>query len=194
MSLQYILCFIIPHKPTAPSSSAATQPPVTEKQSRTILISNIPRAETVESIINYFSHFGKIESSKHYKPPETHPFSLWHMTILFDNILSAEAAASVRHKSAQVRLATSGPNKPKRNELVMEPKVEQEEEDCFDAAYAHAFENYRPAHYHNGFQHPGHLVESTALSYATPPEIHYQLSLPEYVCPHIFFSDSSIGN
>jgi hypothetical protein len=147
-----------------------------------ILISEIPQEETIESMNRHFSSFGTIEASTFFRNKTG--VGTWHMSITFSNSESATKAAEFRHKHVIVRLPNSRPtpvlSKPKLPQAMEEP-IDLEEGDSFEASAEHAFENYNPVHYRDGFRHPGHLVESSSLSSVDPPPITYQLSLPDHV-------------
>lgn len=163
------------------SSSFVPNPPRFEdKRGRMILISNIPHEETDESMKQYFSTFGSIENTSFFRHHETG--GTWHMSITFSTSESASKAAGFRHKNVTVRLEKSRPTPP----LLSQPKrpegkempIDPEEGDSFEASAEHAFEDYRPVHYRDGFRHPATLVESSSLSSVDPPPITYKLALP----------------
>lgn len=157
-----------------------------DKRSRTILISNISCEETVEGMTKLVSSYGAIESVKHYRSPDTSP---WNMSVLFQTLESAQAAAvNLRLMNIAISLATDGPAKLDRKKVFVNPVMcNLEEDDCFEAALEHAFEDYHPTYINEGVRHPGSLVESTSLSSAILPQISYDISLPEYVQLRLFF-------
>ena len=55
--------------------------------------------------------------------------------------------------------------------------------------YAETYADYRPAKLRSGLAHPDCVVETASLSSVTPPDIHYNLTIPEEVSsfPHSFY-------
>jgi hypothetical protein len=161
-------------------------------RSRTITIWNIPPHRTLETITASFSSFGAIESTK---CQDQNDASRWNMSLVFIHRESALRAASSLHEGLLVRLASSTNSarlnhRPKAVVPNAEREVvELEEDDCFEATEAHAFEDYRPVHSLGGTNHPGHLVQSASLSSVDPPPITYKLTLPDYV--RLFTSQKS---
>ena len=47
--------------------------------------------------------------------------------------------------------------------------------------YAETYADYRPAKLRSGLAHPDCVIESASLSSVTPPDIQYNLSIPEEV-------------
>ncbi|CAD6187636.1 unnamed protein product [Caenorhabditis auriculariae] len=60
----------------------------------------------------------------------------------------------------------------RRNEL---------EEDEENLGYAETYADYTPAKLRSGLAHPDSVVESASLSSVSPPDVRYQISIPEYL-------------
>lgn len=76
------------------------------------------------------------------------------------------------------------PEVPRRQTVeptrVVVPVEEAEEQDSFeDAATESTFHEYAPMKYRGGTPHPDPLVESSSLSAVDPPDVTFQLSLPD---------------
>jgi hypothetical protein len=167
---------------SSPSTPKPKPPPVIDKRGRMILISDIPPEETVESMTQYFSSFGTIETTTFYRHSKT--AGSWHMSVTFSTSESASQAAGFRHKKVTVRLEGSRPTPSTPLRRLPEVTIDPEEGDSFEACLEHAFEDYNPVHFRDGFRHPGRLVESSSLSSVDPPPITYQLALPRNVSDH----------
>jgi hypothetical protein len=160
--------------------------------SRTITIWNIPAQRTLESLVQSFSSFGTIESTKH---PETNDASPWNMSLVYHDKQSARKAASSFHEGLLVYLASTTNPAAKVNQRPLPTDssevIEIEEDDCFEATDVHSFEDYRPVPTVGGFDHPGHLVQSASLSSVDPPPVTYKLSLPDCVSSGLYYSVST---
>lgn len=47
--------------------------------------------------------------------------------------------------------------------------------------YAETYADYVPAKLRSGVAHPDSVVETASLSSVAPPDVKYQISIPEYV-------------
>ncbi|CAB3402081.1 unnamed protein product [Caenorhabditis bovis] len=67
-----------------------------------------------------------------------------------------------------------------RDELI-EQRRNEIDDDEENLGYAETYAEYRPAKLRSGIAHPDSVVESASLSSVAPPDVKYQISIPEYL-------------
>lgn len=68
-----------------------------------------------------------------------------------------------------------------QREEIMQQRKNDLEDDEENLGYAETYSEYTPAKLRSGMAHPDSVVESASLSSVSPPDVKYQISIPEYL-------------